>query len=283
MGNFSIIHHIQLPKAEKGNYGKMSEMKNVVFRGALTIALATLFAGCLKHPKSGRAQLEPGWVQSEMLVMSFNLKGEGGAAAIDGLAETITAQKPRYVALQDIGRAQADALAKKLGMRADWCGSGADQNGPSGVALLSRGERVLNVWTAKDALELPWVVNNKPKAMPKSAISIQFAEHNVTSVLLDDSPGAAAGRVEALNFVREVPRNRPPVFAFALGADWKGDTKLCALYDKRYRTCSPEDAAADTLISTAWNFASQFGLAGKSKVAVKGFGDREAVLAKIKY
>ena len=261
----------------------MGKTMRIASGGVLAVALATLSAGCLKHPESGRAQLEPGWVQSEMLVMSFNLRGEGGAAALDGLAEAIAAQKPRYVALQDIGRAQADALAKKLGMRADWCGSGADHAGPSGVALLSRGERVLNVWTSKDALELPWVVNNKPKVMPKSAISVQFAEHNVASVLLDDSPGAAAGRVEALNFAREVPRLRPPVFAFALGAGWQDDAKLRALYEKRYRTCSPEDAAGDTLISTAWNFSSQFSLAGNSKVAVRGFGGREAVLARIKY
>lgn len=261
----------------------MGKTTRIAFGGLLAATLAMSVAGCLKHPERARSQLEPGWVQSEMLVMSFNLHGEGGAAALDGLAETIAAAKPRYVALQDIGRKQADALAKRLGMRVDWSGSGADFGGPSGAAVLSRGERVLNVWTAKDALELPWIAGNKPKTMPRAAVSVQFAEHNIASALLDDSPGAVAGRAEALAFVREVPRMRPPVMAFALGADWKGDAALSKLYDKRYRTCSPEDAQGDTLIATPWNFSSQFGLDWNRKVAVKGFGGREAVFANIKY
>ena len=257
----------------------MEKTTRIAFGGALAIALAALATGCLKHPEKARSQLEPGWVQSEMLVMSFNLKGESGAAALDGLCEAIATKKPRYVALQDIGRAQADALAKRLGMRADWCGSGADHGGRSGVVLLSRGERVLNVWTAKDALELPWMVNNRPKAMPKSAISVQFAEHNIASVLLD----AGVDRAAALDFAREVPRLRPPVFAVALGDGWKDDAKLRAVYEKRYRTCSPEDAKSDSLIVTPWNFSSQFAVDGKDKIAVKGFGGREAVLVNIKY
>lgn len=245
----------------------------------LAVALAAFATGCLKHPEKARSQLEPGWKQSEMLVMSFNLQGGRGVAALDGLVDAISAAQPRYVALQDLTKAQADVLAKRLGMRADWKGSGADMSGPSGVAVLSRGERVMNVWAFADTLTLPWVVNNPPKAMPKSAVSVQFAEHNIATVLLD----AGVDRAEALRFSREIPRLRPPVMAFALGAGWKGDAKLCEFYDKHYRTCSPEDAAGDTLISTPWNFSSQFGLDWNRRIAVKGFGGREAVLANIKY
>ena len=63
----------------------MEKTTRIAFGGALAIALAALATGCLKHPEKARSQLEPGWVQSEMLVMSFNLKGESGAAALDGL------------------------------------------------------------------------------------------------------------------------------------------------------------------------------------------------------
>ena len=257
----------------------MGNTMRIASGGVLAIALAAFATGCLKHPEKARSQLEPGWKQSEMLVMSFNLQGGHGIAALDGLVDAISAAQPRYVALQDLTKAQADVLAMRLCMRADWKGSGADMSGPSGVAVLSRGERVMSVWSVADTLELPWIVNNPPKAMPKSAVSVQFAEHNIASVLL----AADGDRAAALQFAREIPRLRPPVMSLALGAGWKGDAKLCEVYDKRYRTCSPEDAAGDTLISTPWNFSSQFGLDWNRRVVVKGFGGREAVLANIKY
>jgi len=245
--------------------------------------ISLALAGCLTQPPHGVDRLEPGWKQSEMLVMSFNLKGEKGAAALYGLAETIRETKPRYVALQDLTQAQADELGKRLGMRADYCASGRKADGPTGVAVLSKGEPVLRLFTSQTAVKQPWLVKNPPEHYPCAAISVQFGEHEIASAMLADGPGEDIERLGGLMLYKEIcNQHRPAVMAVAMGEE-KKQNALWERQGKLFRVISPEDDTSGNCIMTRWTFASQFGLDWNKMVSVKGFGGRTAALVNIKY
>lgn len=267
--------------AEKtvGRKGWNMKLKMSKRAGAALVVLSSLLAGCLVQPEKPRNVLVPGWKQSEMLVMSFNLKGERSAAALEGLAATIAEAKPRYVALQDLTKAQSDDLAKRLGMRGDYCASGRND---AGVAVLSRNERVMGVFTVQTALKLPRSVDNSPKVTPRAALSVQFAEHEVASIWLDGAV-SADDRVEFLKLAKGVCNNhRPAVMAMDLGVK-RGAGDVWPLYGQLFRTVSPADDDSGNCIATCWNFASQFGLDRNCRIPVKGFPGCYAVMANIKY
>ena len=247
------------------------------------VGLAGVFAGCLTQPPHGVARLEPGWKQSEMLVMSFNLKGTKVTAAVDGLAETIREVKPRYVALQDLTKEQADLLGRSLGMRVDYCASGKDADGPTGVAVFSKGEPVMRVFTSQTAARQPWLVKNPPKHYPRAAISVQFGEHEIASAMLAEGPGRDEERLGGLMLYKEVcNQHRPAVMSVDMGVEKNGDP-VWTTYGKLFRQVSSEEDTSGNCIVTRWNFASQFGLDWNRMVSVKGFGGRKAALANIKY
>lgn len=252
--------------------------------GSVVVALAgTLLAGCLVQPPHGEDRLEPGWKQSEMLVMSFNLKGTKVPAALDGLAETVREVKPRYVALQDLTKEQAELLGRSLGMRVDYCASGKDADGPTGVAVLSKGEPVMRVFTSQTAVRQPWFVKNPPKHYPRAAISVQFGEHEIASAMLAEGPGKDEERIGGLMLYKEVcNQHRPAVMSIDMGEEKREDA-LWKRQGELFRLVSPEDDRSGNCIMTRWNFASQFGLDWNRMVPVKGFGGRKAVLANIKY
>lgn len=247
------------------------------------VGLAVVLAGCLTQPPQGVDRLEPGWKQSEMLVMSFNLRGTKVMAALDSLAATIRRENPRYVALQDLTKEQAELLGRSLGMRADYCASGKDADGPTGVAVLSKGEPVMRVFTSQTAAKLPWLVKNPPKHYPVAAISVQFGEHEIASAMLAEGPGKGEERLGGLMLYKEIcNQHRPAVMSIDMGEE-KKENALWERQGKLFRLVSPEDDRSGNCIMTRWTFASQFGLNWNKTVPVKGFGGRKAVLVNIKY
>ena len=247
------------------------------------VGLAGVLAGCLTQPPQGVDRLEPGWKQSEMLVMSFNLRGTKVMAALDSLAATIRRENPRYVALQDLTKEQAELLGRSLGMRADYCASGKDADGPTGVAVLSKDEPVMRVFTSQTAVKLPWLVKNPPKHYPVAAISVQFGEHEIASAMLAEGPGKDEERLGGLMLYKEIcNQHRPAVMSIDMGEE-KKENALWERQRKLFRLISPEDDRSGNCIMTRWTFASQFGLDWNKTVSVKGFGGRKAVLVNIKY
>lgn len=247
------------------------------------VGLAVVLAGCLTQPPQGVDRLEPGWKQSEMLVMSFNLRGTKVMAALDSLAAAIRRENPRYVALQDLTKEQAELLGRSLGMRADYCASGKDADGPTGVAVLSKGEPVMRVFTSQTAVKLPWLVKNPPKHYPTAAISVQFGEHEIASAMLAEGPGKDEERLGGLMLYKEIcNQHRPAVMSIDMGEE-KKENALWERQGKLFRLVSPEDDRSGNCIMTRWTFASQFGLDWNKTVPVKGFGGRKAVLVNIKY
>lgn len=249
-----------------------------------SVVLSSVLAGCLNAPPHGEDRLEPGWKQSEMLVMSFSLKGTTeGANALDGLAETIRDVKPRYVALQELTKAQADELGRRLGMRADYCASGRNADGATGVAVLSKGEPVMAVFTSQTALKLPWLVKKPPAHLPRAAISVQFGEHEIASAMLADGPDEAAARMDGLLLFKEVcNQHRPAVMSIDMGVE-KGTDALWEKFGRLFRLISPADDRSSNCIMTRWTYASQFGLDWSRTVPVRGFDGRTAALVNIKY
>lgn len=247
------------------------------------VGLAVMLAGCLTQPPQGVDRLEPGWKQSEMLVMSFNLRGTKVMVALDSLAAAIRRENPRYVALQDLTKEQAELLGRSLGMRADYCASGKDADGPTGVAVLSKGEPVMRVFTSQTAVKLPWLVKNPPKHYPVAAISVQFGEHEIASAMLAEGPGKDEERLGGLMLYKEIcNQHRPAVMSIDMGEE-KKENALWERQGKLFRLVSPEDDRSGNCIMTRWTFASQFGLDWNKTVPVRGFGGRKAVLVNIKY